>query len=786
MTDGVASGARRLLQRLHAHLTGGARRSPTAHRRLLERIRAREAELARLDDRALREEAARLRRLADADDPPTDLRTTFFALACELAHRTLDLRPYDVQLLGALALSEGRVVEMAAGEGKTLTAVLPAALAALTGRGFHVLTANDYLARRDAAWMGPLYRALGLTVGHVGQDLAATERRTAYAADVTYVTATEAGFDYLRDGLAMQPEEVVQRARHAVLVDEVDSILIDEARIPLVIAGGSAPPEALVLRATQAVAELTDGRDFAVDHGSRKVSLTDDGIARLEARLDCGNLFESHNLPLVAAVDVALHARAVLRRDVDYIVRDDRVQLVDEFKGRVADRRRWPDGVHTALEAREGLPLTREGRVLGTLTLQSFIGLYAHVAGMTGTAATQVEEFRERYGLTVVVVPPNRPCVRRDHPDLLFLGREAKETALERDLRRWHAAGRPVLVGTASVAESERLARRFRSAGVEGSLLNARNDELEATIVAEAGDLGAVTISTNMAGRGTDIKLGGAGEERADAVRKLGGLVVVGTNRHESRRIDLQLRGRAGRQGDPGESRFYVSLEDELFARHGLREYLPPGLAGSADPEPVDDPRVGRELERSQRILEARHADLRKRLWRYDFLLERQRRILRELRDDVLAGAPFLAERAPERHAGLVSRLGETRAAEAERRVVLSLLDQLWSDHLAEVAEVREGIVLRVIGRQDPLFEFQKIAVERFDALLAALEHDALETLDKAELDGAELRLDGCPPAPGATWTYLTGEDDFRKPGGGFMLGLARLLWSRRPARSSS
>ena len=772
---GPGSGWRRRLQRLLARVTGRARPSPAAHGRLLAELRARESSFAALADAALREEAARLRLEGQQGEPSAALRNAFFALACEAARRTLGLRLFDVQVLGALALDEGCIVEMAAGEGKTLTAVLPAALGALAGRGFHVLTANDYLARRDADWMKPVYTTLGLTVGHVGQGQTAEERRAAYEADVTYVAATEAGFDYLRDRLATHPAGVVQRPFHAALVDEVDSILIDEARIPLVIAGGSTLPEELVLRATRAVEGLVAERDFAVDHELRRVSLTEEGIGRVEAALDCGNLFESHHMALLAAVNVSLHAAAVLRRDVDYIVRDGAVQLVDEFKGRVAEQRRWPDGVHTAVEAKEGLRLTREGRILGTLTLQNFIGLYPRVAGMTGTAATQADEFRERYGLEVVVIPPNRPCVRRDHPDLVFLSREAKEAALEADIGRLHAEGRPVLVGTASVAESERLAGRLQEAGIPCRVLNARNDALEAGIVADAGDLGAVMISTNMAGRGTDIKLGGAREERAEEVRALGGLFVLGTNRHEARRIDLQLRGRAGRQGDPGESRFYVSLEDDLFARHGLRDFLPPGLAGSSDPESIADPRVGREIERAQRILEGRNAGVRRSLWRYDYLVDHQRRLLYRLRDEVLSGAPYLADRAAERHAALAARLGEAVVAEAERRIVLAHIDRHWADYLAEIAEVREGIVLRVVARQNPLYEFQKITVERFAAHLEAIERDAVETLLQSEPEGSELRLDAVP-APGTTWTYLMNEESFGTTGGQFMVSLAKLL----------
>ncbi|MCP5109393.1 MAG: hypothetical protein GY953_01010, partial [bacterium] len=555
-----------------------------------------------------------------------------FASVAEAARRTLHLNPFDVQVIGGLAMVDGKIAEMQTGEGKTLVATMPAVWGARGGRGVHILTANDYLAKRDAAWMGEVYQFLGLTVGAVAQGMAVVDRKKAYGCDITYGSATEVGFDFLRDQLCRRPEEIVQRPFQLAIVDEVDSILIDEARIPLVIAGGQGAPADLVQEADRIARQLEAPAHSERVDGNRRVILTDAGALRAEALLGCDNLFSPANSAVLAALSQALHAHKLLERDVDYLVKDGRLDLVDEFKGRIAQNRRWPDGLQAAVEAKERLPVRHAGRVLGEIAMQNFIGLYPDVCGMTGTAATQADEFREIYGLEVEVIPTNRPVIRVEH-DAVVLGTETEKfQAVGEEVRREHARGRPVLVGTVSVAASERLGRLLSDASIPHEILNARNEEAEAAIIREAGRPGAVTISTNMAGRGTDIVLG-------EGAAALGGLYVIGTNRHESRRIDNQLRGRAGRQGDPGESRFFLSLEDDMF-----REY-------SLDAE-VD-------INRAQRVIEGQHLSVRSTLWKYERIIELQRRIIHD-----------------RRRAVLVNRGERT---EAERQVTISVIDDWWS-----------------------------------------------------------------------------------------------------------
>src|SRR5262245_40969931 len=574
---------------------------------MLEAINAREAELVRASDAELRERAARLRERAELPE--------VFALVREIARRVLGERPYDVQMLAGIALHEGKLVEMQTGEGKTLAAVAPVALNALGGQGVHVLTYNDYLARRDAEWMGPIYERLGLTVGCVQEGMSTAERHRAYRCDVTYLTVKEAGFDLLRDGLCLDPAAQVHRPFHLGLVDEADSLLIDEARIPLVIAGTLDEIGVDLGRLADIARQMERGIDYDTDEYAYNIFLTDRGVHRAESLLGSGNLFEGDNVRLQAELRNALHAEALLKRDVDYIVRDGRIELVDELTGRVAENRHWPDGLQAALEAKEGLRWQPEGKIFGSITVQHFLRRYPRLCGMTGTARAAAAELADVYGLQVVEIPPNRPCIRVDHPDVIHATREARRRALLDEIAATHATGQPILVGTVSVEESESLAADLREAGIACRVLNAKNDAEEAAIVAGAGALGAVTISTNMAGRGTDIRLGGGGERQRDAVVALGGLLVIGTNRHESRRIADQLRGRAGRQGDPGASRFLISLEDSLLQRCGIERLLPARLrqelraAGAAgeDARTIDHPAVRREVARVQRIVEGQH-----------------------------------------------------------------------------------------------------------------------------------------------------------------------------------
>jgi preprotein translocase subunit SecA len=484
----------------------------------------------------------------------------WFAVTAVVVSRSLGQDMFDVQLRGALALARGSIAEMQTGEGKTLAAVPAVAWYAREGRGVHVITANDYLARRDACWMGEIYRRLGLSVAYIQQGMTPDECRRAYACDITYATANEIGFDFLRDQLAVHLPEQVHRPFAAAVIDEVDSILIDEARIPLVIAGGSNDESALAFVANQLVRTLRSTVHYTVDTSGRNVGLTDEGIRVIENATGCGNLYEERNLPFLTAVQDALHAHALLHRDVDYVVKSGAIEMVDEFKGRTAQDRRWPAGLHTAIETKEGVAAKLQGMILGSITPQHLVALYPRICGMTGTATSSELEFKIMYLLPVEVILTNRPMIRVDHPDRVFASKAEKEHAVLDEIRRIHATGQPVLVGTANIAESESLSRSLTD--IPHHVLNAKNDELEPAIIAQAGQQGAVTISTNMAGRGTDIELG-------DGVATLGGLYVIGTNKHESRRIDNQLRGRAGRQGDPGCSRFFVSLEDDLMKKYG-------------------------------------------------------------------------------------------------------------------------------------------------------------------------------------------------------------------------
>jgi preprotein translocase subunit SecA len=725
----------------------------------LQEINRRGEDFARKTDDQLREVAASLRERSRRGASSDELLVGVFALAREAAARALGMRPFDVQVMAGVALSRGKLVEMQTGEGKTLAAVAPACLNAGAGRGVHILTFNDYLARRDAAWMGPVYRFLGLSVGVVQEGMSVDARRAAYAADVTYATAKEAGFDLLRDGLCRTPDDLVHRPFNFAIVDEADSILIDEARVPLVIAGERPGSQTSPYRIAEVVAALAEGEDWETDENRRIVSLTERGVDGVEAALGCGDLYAAENYLLLIEVNQALHARALLRSDVDYIVRDGRIELVDEFTGRVMDDRRWPDGLQAALEAKEGVPIRPGGRILGSITLQHFLKHYPRLSGMTATAQPAAEELEGFYGLKVVPIPPNRPCAREDLPDMIFTHKDAKRRALIAEIERANMTGRPVLVGTSSVEESETLARKLSEAGVVCRVLNAKNDEAEAEIIAEAGAIGAVTISTNMAGRGTDIRLGGAGEEERERVVALGGLYVIGTNRHESRRIDDQLRGRAGRQGDPGTSRFFVSLEDDLMARFGIDHLIPPKIRPAPQDEPIEHPAVRHEVERLQRIVEGQNYEIRKTLWRYSSLVEGQRRAMQDWRMATLTGEAELglcAERLPERYAELRDRFGEEIPREAERAITLGHIDAAWAEHLALITEIREGIHLVGLSRQDPLYEFTKQVAGAYMKLHQTVEERIVSTFAKAKITENGIDLDQAGlRGPSSTWTYL-------------------------------
>jgi preprotein translocase subunit SecA len=663
-------------------------------------LRLRE-EYARLDDAALKAAA----RAADTAEKT-------IAATAAVADRVLGLRMFDEQLAGALALTEGAIVEMQTGEGKTLAAVPAVAWLAREHDSVHVLTANDYLAARDAAWMHAIYDWLGLTVGFVQQTHDAAARRAAYACDVTYATANEVGFDYLRDQLALAPAEQVQRPFGAAVIDEADSILIDEARNPLVIAGGLSEPAELARDADAAVRPLAPGEHFTIEQGRREVVLTDAGVAAVEGALDCGSLFDVDNLPLMTAVQDALHAHVLLKKDVDYLVQDGAVLSVDEHKGRIVHDRRWPAGLQTALEVKEGVDPRKQGRILGSVTVQSLVGLYPMLAGMTGTAATQADEFSEVYELAVATIPTHRPVIRVDHPDRLFATRAEKESAVVDAILAAHAEGIPVLVGTASVEESERLSQALTAkAPVSHHVLNARHEEAEAAIIARAGEAGAVTISTNMAGRGVDIRLG-------DGVAVRGGLLVIGTNRHESRRIDNQLRGRSGRQGDPGQSQFFVSREDPLMQRYAAE--------GSKAPDTPDG---------VQRRVEGETLSVRLYLRKYEKVVEVQRQMLQKRRQEIL----------------------ESDVPDRERVVALATIDELWSDYLAAVVEVRTAAIWGSFSGRSPSADFVKEVHAMFGELQRTIEE---ETAARLEGDTGSDSDEGLRQR-GATWTYITTDQPF-------------------------
>jgi preprotein translocase subunit SecA len=738
-------------------------------RALLAPIEEREAELSELSDEELTAAAVALHEREDPED---------FVEACalgrEAARRGIDERPYDEQLLGAQVMLAGHVVEMATGEGKTLTAAVAAAGFAAQGP-VHVLTVNDYLARRDAEWMAPIYKLLDLSVGWVNESSTPEERREAYAKNITYVSVSEAGFDFLRDSIVTDVADRVHRPLNTVIIDEVDSILIDEARVPLVLAGSMPDEKDQPLLIAEVISGLRPEHDYEVVDDGRSAHLTPEGLARVESALDM-DIYEADNVDTLTTVNLALHAEALLQRDVDYIVRDGRVELIDEFRGRVAQRRRWPDGLQAAVEAKEKLHSSGGGTVLATMTVQAYITQYKKICGMTGTALPVGDELREFYNLEVAVIPPHEPNIRKDWPDRVYASAEERDEAVVAEIVAMHQTGRPVLIGTLSVAASEQLAATLADEGVECTVLNAKNDTKEAAIVAEAGKHAAVTVSTQMTGRGVDIRLGGSDEKDRDRVAELGGLFVIGTARHDNRRVDDQLRGRAGRQGDPGESMFFVSLEDELVTRYGP-EPMPMGKA-DADGA-IDDQEVRDAIASAQRVAEAVNLEIHRNTWRYNVLLEQHRQLLAKKRDEWLktdAVETLLAERALEKYEELVEEHGEERVLEVARTIALYHVDYAWSQHLADMTDLREGIHLRVLGNQDPLDEYHREAIPAFKRLLAEVD-------DKTVADFKELELtDDWEPAdaglvrPSATWTYVVSDNPFGSEMERFFAGMVKLF----------
>ena len=706
---------------------------------------------ALLPDIAGREAA--LQGLTDAELTAAARRSTDDAGICaagrEAARRGLAERPFDVQLLGTLALLSGQVAEMATGEGKTLSGALAAAGYVRRGHQVHVMSVNDYLARRDAEWMRPVYDLLGVTVSWIGQASLPEQRRQAYAADVCYASANEIGFDVLRDRLAAAPADLVTAGPDVLLVNEADSVLVNEALIPLVLAGavGGTDPVADV---AQIAARLLPRLHYEVDDERRNVFLTDAGARLAEQALGGINLYAAANLDVLTRLNVALHAQALLQRDVNYIVRDGRIQLVSASRGRVARRQRWPDGLQAAVEAKEGLHATESGEILDSITIQALVRRYPSVCGMTGTAVAVGEQFREFYGLEVAVIPPNRPCIRDDEPDRLYSTATEKEEAVVRAVDEAHRTGRPVLLGTLDVAESERLGARLVLAGLPCVVLNAKNDAEEAAIVAEAGAAGAITVSTQMAGRGTDIRLGGTSGDRGQ-VAALGGLLVVGMGRHASSRLDDQLRGRSGRQGDPGGSVFFLSLDDELITTCAPDAAQP---AGAAADGLVSDAKAHWVVGHAQRVAEGTALQIHRDTWRYNVLIEDQRRAVLEHRDQVLRTGAALDEleaSSPGRVAGLRAAVPADVLAGAARQIGLYCLDQAWSEHLAQAAGLREGIHLRALGHSanpfggslNPVQEFNRELTQLFSRFTADVGARTAAAFQAAEITPAGADLAG-------------------------------------------
>jgi preprotein translocase subunit SecA len=712
---------------------------------------------ADLDDEQLRKAAKllNLKDLAESDDIPQ-----FLAIAREASERTTTLRPFDVQLQGALRMLAGDVVEMATGEGKTLSGAIAAAGYARGGRNVHVITINDYLARRDAEWMGPLIEALGLSVGWITADSTAAERRKAYKCNITYASVNEIGFDVLRDQLVTDVEDLVSPNPDVALIDEADSVLVDEALVPLVLAGTThrETPKVEIIRL---VGELTAGKDYDTDADSRNVHLTEAGAQKLEAKLGGIDLYsEEHVATTLTEVNVALHAHVLLHRDVHYIVRDDAVHLINASRGRIAQLQRWPDGLQAAVEAKEGIETTETGEVLDTITVQALINRYPTVCGMTGTALAAGEQLRQFYKLGVSPIPPNTPNIREDEADRVYVTAAAKNDAIVEHIAEVHETGQPVLVGTRDVAESEELHEQLVKHGIPAVVLNAKNDAEEARVIAEAGKLNSVTVSTQMAGRGTDIRLGGSDvadhSAEKEKVAELGGLHVIGTGRHNTERLDNQLRGRAGRQGDPGSSVFFSSWEDDVVVAHLDPNKLP---MASDDDGRVVSPKAASLLDHAQRVAEGRLLDVHANTWRYNQLIAQQRAILVERRDALLrtpTAREELEELSPKRYEELVDELGEEKLEKICRLIMLYHLDRGWADHLAYLADIRESIHLRALGRQNPLDEFHRMAVDAFASLAADAIEAAQQTFETAASIEDEPGVDLSKLArPTSTWTYM-------------------------------
>ena len=749
------------------------------YRAVVDRINALEPKMQGLTDDKLVGMTRQFKERLAAGETLDDLLPEAFAVVREGSRRVLGMRHFDVQLIGGMCLHDGRIAEMRTGEGKTLVATLPVYLNALTGKGVHMVTVNDYLAKRDSEWMGRLYRFLGLSVGLIAHDMDFPERKFAYGCDVTFGTNNEFGFDYLRDNMVIDERQMVQRPLHYAIVDEVDSILIDEARTPLIISGPGQKSTDIYVKMAHAVATLKEGTDYKVDEKQKTISPADSAVPKIEKLIGVKNLYAPENIEYSHCFMAALRAKALMKRDRDYIVKDGEVIIVDEFTGRVMPGRRFSDGLHQAIEAKEGVKVQRESQTLATITFQNYFRMYDKLAGMTGTAKTEEDEFLKIYNLPVIVVPTNKPVRRIDYPDVIYKTKRAKYKAVGRAVSEIHAKGQPTLIGTTSITQSEELSDILKHLGIPHNVLNAKNHEKEAQIIADAGQQGAVTIATNMAGRGTDIKLG-------EGVAELGGLFIIGTERHESRRIDNQLRGRAGRQGDPGASRFFLSLEDDLlrlFASDRITKIM--DKLGMEEDEPIEHKIITNSIEHAQKKVEARNFDIRKHVLEYDDVMNQQREVMygerrkilmgENLKDNILSMVNHIIKTEMDQYAneklypeewtldgliedaekiyapqgklkkeelaemsrdGLKETLesvalegynqrellfGEENMRELEKVVMLRVVDNKWMEHLDHMDMLREGISLRAYGQRNPLAEYKIEALNMFEEMEGAI-----------------------------------------------------------------
>ncbi len=787
---------------------------------IVEAINARESSVSQMSDEKLRSQTAIFKKRLEEGETLDDLIPDAFSVVREASKRILKMRHFDCQLIGGIVLHQGKIAEMKTGEGKTLAATLPAYLNALTGKGVHVVTVNDYLARRDSEWMGKVYSFLGLRTGTILHDLDDEQRQEAYRADITYGTNNEFGFDYLRDNMKFSKESIVQGALNFAIVDEVDSILVDEARTPLIISGPAEKSTSLYYHVNSIIPSFERDVDYTIDEKARSAVLTEKGVAKTERKLQVDNLYDPKHIELLHHTNQALKAHTLFKRDVDYIVKNGEVIIVDEFTGRLMPGRRYSDGLHQALEAKENVKIENENQTLATITFQNYFRMYEKLSGMTGTADTEAAEFKKIYDLDVIIIPTNQPMIRKDFPDVIYKTKIEKYEAVLDEIEELHEKGQPVLVGTISIDVSESLSKKLKKRGIKHSVLNAKHHSQEAEIVSLAGQKGAVTISTNMAGRGTDIVLG-------EGVTDLGGLHILGTERHESRRIDNQLRGRSGRQGDPGSSRFYMALDDDLLRIFGgerisnIMEKL-----GMEEGEPIEHNLISRAIENAQRKVEGHNFEIRKQLIEYDDVMNQQREVIYRQRQEALSGvnlkpviidmveeqaekisARFSDSKTPaeewdlksindavfdqfnvrltfdddtldgltgeglaqmifdtvlEKYEQKESVIGEEDLRQMERFFMLQTVDNLWKDHLLAMDHLKEGIGLRGYAQQNPLIVYKREGFDMFNDMISRVKEETLKIMFRIQVVTPE-KLDDMREEQAASLVFSHGEEPSKK-----------------------